>query len=301
MKKTFSFQNIIYFFAFIITVARFFYPITHDVELHYFHSIRLIEEGGLYTRWIEVMPPTIYLIYALPAYITKLTGVSYSFSMNIFCLALSFFSIYLVSNVLKKQKLEEWQNKGLFLATIFLYFVIPASISASNDRDLLLYILALPWIFECIFKQKHKSINIILASIGFMIKPYNLAIPLLLILFSNGFNRTTISKIFSKENLFLAFLIIIQTALNIYFFPEYYTELVPVLAISYTAINANKMSQLYYTIFTLGFVYFSYHENEKMNFLDKKIYILFLFGCLIPFFLNGFVAYNTIFVQAPIF
>lgn len=303
MQKVSKFQKIyIISLALFIFLIGFFTPTLVDVTLHLFFSIRLIEDGGLYTRWVEVMPPTIYLIYSIPVFLHKITNLSYYTCVNLFTISLSFYSICLTSNLFKgfeaEAKLKKLKNPilcGLFI----IFFILPAYTFSTNDREILFAILCYPWIICSIFDIKKTKQVIFFASIGFMIKQYNLIYPLIFIIFSEKFNKNYFKNTLSKENFLLGFFIVLQFGLHLYFFPEYFTEILTILLISYKGVYGFGIYKLFYIIVISGIILFYFYQIQDCRIYIKKIILLLACGsaCLI---LNGNPLYNFVHLYAPI-
>jgi len=286
------FLYFIIFSSAVLAITNCFLPLTDDVSLHLFHSLRMVESGGLYERWAEVMPPTIYVIYSIPVYFSKLTGLNHTFSVN-FCVdCLSVISLFLINHSLKKNLIEGGLRKHILMAALCIFFVLPVFTFSVNDRDTLFLILCYPWLINKILKNESSLPVIIFAAIGFSIKQYNYLYPLVFILLIENFDRNYFRRIFSKENLLLAAAIMILNIAFIIKFTAYYTELLPVLLVSYKGIHAYSYGALIYSVFIFLVIIFFLVRSEHLRKYLKSYLILIAISIMVVS-LNGNSKYNA--------
>jgi len=290
--EKFSFHGILIALVSISIICSFFIPMTADVELHFFHSVRMVEDGGLYKRWIEVMPPTLYLLYAIPVYLNKLTSLNYNYSLATFTFLISFLSVYITTISLKKNNIAPNTIRNFQLALLAIFFFSPLFTGSIFDRDMLFLIFAYPWIIHKILGLKSNLWIILFAVIGCSIKQYFYLYFVILILFSAEFNKHYLRNLFSKENFLIGFLVVLLNGFYFYQFTEYFTKLLPVLLISYKDYTDANKSLLYSMFFGCVFVscYFFYLSKELRRFI--KIYSALFLCALATLHLNTGILYN---------
>ncbi len=295
MNKIFTGKNpllcFVIFSSIILAISNYFFSFNFDVALHFFHSIRMVEQGGLYTRWVEVMPPTIYLIYALPVYVHKITGLSYVFCLNFFVNLLSLVSVLLINNSLKRGNVDNGTRINFITAALIIFFIIPYLNLAQNDRDTLFLVLCYPWIMNRILKLRSGLPVLVLAVIGFSIKQYNCLYPLAIILLGENFDRDYFRRIFSRENIILGTLMAGLQIIYFICFREYYTEILPVLLVAYKGYYPPSTWLLLVSGFVFLFIFF-YFMKLKISKNVLRIFLIIFAVTLVIITLNGNVRYN---------
>lgn len=156
-------------------------PINHDVAALLQFTDRWLAGAALYRDLIDVNPPLIFLLSAVPVALARASGLPVVVAFD---LALLLFT-GLVGAML-------WRRAGMFadrpvvhrvLLAVVPFAVLGLGNSMAGQREQLLALAALPWLFDSALAaeggRRRSLVAALLAAVGFCIKPHFLLIPVL--------------------------------------------------------------------------------------------------------------------------
>jgi len=142
------------------------------------NAAHLLLNGGTYSHdFFETNPPMILFLYIPALFIAKLTALNLIDSIRLYFMLLTLISIGLCYHFLKKLFNEPIYIRSLLTAIAFVLLILPSS--QFGQREHLLMILVLPYLFVSMLRLQNKSIHWglailigLLAGLGFSIKPH---------------------------------------------------------------------------------------------------------------------------------
>lgn len=154
-------------------------PLDCDVAFYLYGANRMLEGARLYVDVIDVNPPLIFYLSALPASIANLLGWSQAITFK-----LSFITLALLSFVLSERLTREsvslspgWMRKIFLLALAFVFFLIIED--EFGEREHLMFVLVMPYVLASIGCAESRSIRGTfavfigaLAGLGMALKPH---------------------------------------------------------------------------------------------------------------------------------
>jgi hypothetical protein len=154
-------------------------PLDCDVAFYLYGANRMLEGARLYVDVIDVNPPLIFYLNALPTLIANLLGWSHAITFK-----LSFVTLALLSFVLSARLTREsaslapdWMRKIFLLALAFVFFLIIED--EFGEREHLMFVLVMPYILGSIGCAEGRPLRGTfavfigaLAGLGMAIKPH---------------------------------------------------------------------------------------------------------------------------------
>lgn len=201
---------------------------------------RFLEGQKLYVDILETNPPLIIWISTLPVMLGNLLHIS-SFQIFSFLVTiLNLCSIFLIAVLIRKQVFfsDKINYSVVILYISFALFLMSPAVY--GQRELLFIALVLPYLFlslSSIIRRPLSVLVIFMAAIGFAIKPFFMLLW--------GLNELHIAvekrrfrTIFAWHNWFIGAVQITYFTSIYYFTPEYITEILPVLQVTYFTFNS---------------------------------------------------------------
>ncbi len=224
-------------------------PFNHDTSW-YFVATRMWMDGTpLYSGIMEINPP-------MPFYLTRLIltagdalhlGDAEAFRLVLF--ALIGVSLVLVDRILDCPAVKPVQRAGLLVASALALTVTP--LHDFGQREHLLIILVLPYLVSAAVRSTGRAsgpalaiATALLAVPGLLLKPYFLALPLVLTILAIGRQRS-LRPLFCLENLIIGSATILYLAAIVIFHRAYLDTVVPLARLVYFAFDGPTLPVLF--------------------------------------------------------
>ncbi|NMJ41779.1 hypothetical protein GWK16_11035 [Roseomonas sp. JC162] len=169
--------------AIFFLVAILLPPLNHDVAAVLDFSRRWLAGEALYTDLIDVNPPLIFVLNLLPAAIARWTVLTQGQAILI-CLLAFAFALWRMTEALRRDR-EEGPVESAVLTAVLPLLLLAAG-SDFGQRDVLMAMAALPYCLLAARRIEGLPTNrrlvvavAVVAALAFALKPYFLAVPLL--------------------------------------------------------------------------------------------------------------------------
>lgn len=189
------YKNVVYYIAGIITIACVAYTIQINMFFNpdvasLLYDTKLFLSGGTYVKdFFETNPPMIFILYSPVVLLQQWFLCDIRHILNGYVIFLALLSLYLCYQSLNSilENKNDLLKYAILCSLIYGYLILP--IYDFGQREHLLLLLIMPYVFYVIFRAQNKSINYnilfailigLMAGIGFSLKPFFL-IPLVLI------------------------------------------------------------------------------------------------------------------------
>lgn len=206
---------------------------------------KMLHGATPYVDFAEIMPPMIHLLYAFPAAITELSGISIHTSLYGMIMTLIAASLTISWKILRHSKATDsvcW----LAASTLALSFLAASFVYQSfAERDHLMLVLIAPWLVLYSPLANRSSVPLswrmaaaVMAGIGFALKPYFYVFYLASLGFTRWSSGLPLREILRQPEHMTAIAIGTLYLLLIFlFFPAYPFTVVPVGWYTYSAIG----------------------------------------------------------------
>jgi hypothetical protein len=203
---------------------------------------RMLEGQKLYVDILETNPPLIVWLNALPVLLGKLLHISPFIAFPFLVTLLNIASLWLVASIMRGQ--EFFKEKPAFCLVLlyiaFAFFLFSPAVY--GQRELLFIALALPYLFYSLDGEKPRKparnmVIISMAALGFAIKPFFLLLWVMNELHIAA-GKHSIKSLFAWHNWVIGFAQLAYFALIYYLTPEYITDILPELKVTYFTFNA---------------------------------------------------------------
>jgi hypothetical protein len=158
-------------------------PLNHDAGAVLGFAQRMLAGEKLYTTLIDVNPPLVFLLSLIPAWAARATGASAPQLLCGFVLLLAFASVWLSLRVLAQGKLAGFPVARALAAPALLIALLAAPMHSFTQREHLLAIFTLPYLFAAGQRldggaaPRGLAIGVAaFAAIGLLLKPHFVAI-----------------------------------------------------------------------------------------------------------------------------
>ncbi len=278
----------------------FFVALGNDTRNLVQYGLRMLQEGGMYERWVEMNPPLVIVLYVLPAAFVKYVQLPAAMALHGLTALLCALSSYLVVRGLKATDLALPKQRMYAAASLFVIFLLPAMCMAYGDREHLLFIFALPWMVQMLLGIRPRTAYLLPAMAGFLIKPYNLIFFLILQLFTGPSDTSWKTKLFSAPVLVVTLACATYLACVYAVFPAYLSEVAPLARLVYPLIY-NPPAYKFLILFTcvvpwLGLYILQYRRYGKIS----ASFMVFLLVGACVFWLNGGWTYTLYLLLVPL-
>jgi len=214
--------------------------INWDVSFLMHASQRFLAGGDYLHQFFETNPPMIIYIYTLPVMFAKLFSLGFPQALLIFILSLVVLSLYLCNFLLKNIFTTEKKITEIILPVLAIIFLI-LPLYEFGQREHLLTIFVIPYLFLCVLRLQEKAIDPyfasivgLLAGLGFVIKPY-FVLPLILVECYLWIARKKIWGWYRPE-IIAILLVYLSYIISVFLiFPEYINTVIPLLLKLYYA------------------------------------------------------------------
>lgn len=207
--------------------------------------------GGTYTHdFFETNPPLIFFLYLPPIFISSLLHLDIMTSFRGYIFFLSAASLLLCYPWAKRifSKQNPWMLPLILMALSICYLILP--LYELGQRDHLLVILTMPYLFITAYRLENGSVNPLaalmlglLAGIGFSLKPHFLITPLLIELYCM-LKQKNIFYWWRPEVLALGCFMGCYLMAVVIFFPDYFSFIIPFSLRHYYAVIGSSLSSL---------------------------------------------------------
>ena len=276
---------------------------TDNATFLYITQHMLRGELALYKDFLETNPPFFVLHNLLPVLAAELTGADAFLLFKLWVFALILGSALWGAHLSGRGGLSSYE--GLALAAAF---VVAATYLPQDDfgqREHMALILGWPYVLMQAGRQlggrytrSEIGLTGVMAALGFLIKPFFLFVPVFLTLLA-WWQTRRMSVFWRPEFLIIVAGGVLYVLVVRLFFPEYLTDVVPLLLQSYTALEQPMLLRLafiilavpYATPLIFGFLLLPavlaaiHHEKDPRI----RTYLAYLFLALSGFLLSGFV------------
>lgn len=203
---------------------------------------RMLDGQKLYVDILETNPPLILWLSALPVVLGKWLHTSPFMVFPVLVTLLNIVSLWLVAGIMRGQ--EFFKEKTVFCLVMFYiafaFFLFSPAVY--GQRELLFVALVLPYLFYSLDEGKPQKITqkiliIAMAVVGFAIKPF-----FLLLWVANELHiaasKRSIGPLFAWHNWAIGGAQLAYFASIYYLTPEYITDILPALKVTYFTFNA---------------------------------------------------------------
>lgn len=270
------------------------------------YDTKLFLHGGRYiTDFLETNPPMIFLIYSPVYFMQELLHWSYPTIIRLYVIGIATLSLLLVGNLCKSILNSESICKlGLLYILLFAFLFLP--ISEFGQREHFFIMLCMPYVFLVAMRAYGHPVSRqlalligLLAALGIGMKPYFLAPFVMLEIYVMVLKRHVLAWV-RCESLTAGVVLIIYFCLVLYFYPEYFSQMLPLIShLYYIGIMQPWLlffSRLpvMYTFFIMGY---SVMKHPKPSAHDKLIRIMeiTLIGMVIAYVIPQAAWYYHIF------
>ena len=158
-------------------------PLNHDAGAVLGFAQRMLAGEKLYATLIDVNPPLIFLLSLIPAWAARATGASAPQLLCGFVLLLALASIWLSLRILAQGKLAGYPAARALAAPALLIALLAAPMHSFTQREHLLAIFTLPYLFAAAQRLEGGAAPMGLAigasafaALGLLLKPHYVAI-----------------------------------------------------------------------------------------------------------------------------
>lgn len=212
-------------------------PVNLDVAALLQFTERWVGGEQLYVDLVDVNPPLVFLLYALPVLLARTRGLGVTAAFN---LSLLLFVLLVGRMVWRRLLALAPSRPRLLLMAGFLPFAVAAlSTLMAGQREHLLAVAILPWLFDAASRAQaplpwRRTVPAaLLAALGLCLKPHFLAIPLLVegwLALRRGRHALADAVPWAMGGLFAAYGALVWLS-----FPAYLHEMLPLALGSYAS------------------------------------------------------------------
>lgn len=166
-------------FAFLVYFIQMQLFLNSDVA-SLLYDTELFLSGGTYVKdFFETNPPMIFILYSPIVFLQKMTALNVNSLTYIYIIFIALFSLAFCSVLIDKiiSKKDYFLKNAILIVLLFVFLIIP--INDFGQREHLLLIMAIPYLFMVAARAKHVSIHIVEASFAglmaglvFSLKPF---------------------------------------------------------------------------------------------------------------------------------
>lgn len=271
-------------------------PIYTDVRSLLHATERLLKGGNYATDFFETSPPMILYLYIPSVIFSKLLSIQLILTLQIFIFLLASFSLFLCYTFINKIFYsQDTELAHLFVITLAIIFLL-LPLNELGQREHLLIILMMPYLFLTICRLEHMSINIyhaaligFLAALGFAIKPYFVA-TFLAIEFYYMLHRRHILAWVKIETIIIISVLLVYLMLIFILHQDYIFIVVPyAIKYYYKGVSESWKNLIYYPLVVFSLIpislYLIHYKNNRYKILSNLLLVtlisLFLFSYLL--------------------
>jgi hypothetical protein len=212
-------------------------PLNFDVAALLLFTDRWLAGAVLYRDLIDVNPPLVFVLYALPAGLSRLTGVPLGAAFMLWLLA--FLALVLAMTVSRLARLRPDASNIAMFAGLLPFAIFGLGNSMAGQREQLLALAALPWLIDAAIRAGGEPATrrgvpaALLAALFLCLKPHFAAMPLLIELWL--LHRRGRAGLADPVPWCFAGSFALYGATIALLFPAYLTEMLPLILGSYAA------------------------------------------------------------------
>lgn len=222
-----------------LAAAAWFYSgtqLNHDSSWYLIATPRWLDGAELYRDILEINPPLAFYLTAPSVFLSRATGMVLDDAFMLQVVALSLASLLWFRSLLQRSAIVEARRRILLAAAFAALCLTP--IGEFGQRDHLMVVFALPYIglmaFTPVIGRTERGLIGAFAVLGLALKPYFLALPLLMGLLLLLRQRTMRAPL-TVEHLAIGGGSLLYALAVWMFYPAYFTEIVPAGRLVYAA------------------------------------------------------------------
>lgn len=256
------------------------------------HASERLLAGGTYTHdFFELNPPLILYLYVPPVWVHQFTSLSLIMLLRVYIYLIAAFSLYLVYRYVPQQK------RLMTLTAGVAYLLLP--LYEFGQRDHILLMCILPYLALIMHRLAGQSVIAwkasgvgLLAGIGFALKPYYLAV-LVLVEMYYGFTSHRRFAGLRAETVAMAAFFFCYLFLVMLFHSDYLTTVVPIAVRNYHSgfslpwFVLIMQTPIIFSVIVLLFFWVQRHSQGAVG----MTLCMALVGCLIAYFIQRTVWY----------
>lgn len=256
---------------------------------------KLFLAGGTYAKdFFETNPPMIFMIYSPASILSDLTSFDITICIRVYIIFLSLISLICCWTLLNKViENDDYRLRYAIIYTLtFLFLLMPAD--EFGQREHMLMILIMPYLFGVVASFQNKRINIFLAcyigftaGMGFGLKPYFLP-ALVFIEFYLIIAKRNLFGWVRVESVICASILVIYLAFVYFFHPNYFNIMLPLIShLYYVSIKQSWLiiftrPLVIFCLMVVGYYCFFYHKKQYYRELTQVL-VLALIGMILAF------------------
>ncbi|MDT0619796.1 GtrA family protein [Salinisphaera sp. P385] len=203
--------------------------LNHDTSWYLIATNRWLDGARLYEDIIEVNPPLAFYLTAPAVWVAnKVPVLRPEMSFSLFVGALGLVSLIWARELLRRSLPSGRAKTAMIGAAVVALFVVPVPVF--GQREHLMVILVLPYVLLAAFQpptsSSHRIAIGLFAALGLALKPYFLALPLLIAL-TRVFQTRRIGSAFTPEHFAIAVACLAYVLAIFWLHPEYPGIIVP--------------------------------------------------------------------------
>ncbi len=233
--KTFPF----FFFvcvSIIVYLAHMEYILNADVA-SLLYDTELFLSGGTYVKdFFETNPPMIFILYMPIVFFHKLTSFDIRSLTYFYIFIITFISLIFCNGLLKNilSKEDVFLKNTMMFMLVFAFLIVP--LGDFGQREHLLVMLCMPYLFAVVSRAKHISIPFLqacliglMAGLVFSLKPFFL-IPVILVELYLMLLKKSIKSWVRPESLVMLAVMVLYIAYVFIYHPLYFNVLMPLIS-----------------------------------------------------------------------
>jgi hypothetical protein len=284
--------------AVLFSAGNFYIGFMSDSKLFLFLSARMLEGGGIYTRWFEVNPPLVLFVDAIPALAAKYLPIPPAQALAGYALLLSLWSTWMCRKILRASSLDETRQRLLLTGIVMMVFILPEAVFVFADREHVLMLLAFPWLLQMLLGVKPSWKLAAVAAVGFCLKPYNLVIPALMLLFGNR-PGTWRQRVFSPSAWAIAAVALAYGITLVTCFPEYFAEMKD-NSIAYSHIRLPVGARLFFLVSRISIIGAFLLAGGLSASYHRRAWLAFIAGMTFAYMCGGGWTYTQYMLYCPL-
>ena len=287
---------LVFFTAYFLILAFYFQTqmlLSSDVACLLNEANQMLAGGKYGADFFETNPPMILYLYFPVCLFAKITSINIILLLRLYVFLLALISaginLYLLKKIIKPD--DKILLNILYYVMLIVMLFLP--VNEFGQREHLLLILMLPYLFSAVLELQGKSISKslafvigVMAGLGFALKPYFLVTVCLIELYFIFLNR----KIFAWvriESIVIASILILYLCSVFFFQPEYINVILPLVSHYYfgwmadTWINLLSNPAVTFCWLTIIFYYLVY-KKDRYHILNTVLFLAML-GMMVAF------------------
>lgn len=227
----------------LVGLSQLFTGLTNDTKTLAYLSVQVLQSGDFYDRMVELNPPLIVLVYALPVWLFLHFPVPAHFALHGFAFLLCLSSVFTVRKLLMASNLEAPFRHWLLTSVIVALLIIPPLSYVFGDRDHLVLVLAMPWILSMLLGLAPPWYLSAIAGLGFSLKPQTLLCAAALLVLGGRLHPSFARRLLSSSSWPIGAVVGLSAFGVSVLFPTYLSEISPIVATTYASIGRSLLAR----------------------------------------------------------